>query len=473
MTHNLKAYPAYIDSGLPWVGDIPEHWETGRLDHLFSLRGETPMDDDKRVTGYLDGRVTLRSNVVGQKIKGVVKEGGWQRVHPGDFAISGMNAHLGGMGVSDSLGKCSPIYLVLEPNYRTNARFVALVVRHAAFSGALKALVNTIRFNSADFKRDDLKLINVLQPPLSEQAAIVRYLDYADRRIRRYIAAKRKLIALLNEQKQAIIHQAVTRGLDPNVRLKPSGVEWLGDVPEHWGVSRLKFESAQIVDCLHATPEYLADGAFPAIRTADVKPGKLLIAGARRVDATQYQLWTNRLQPEVGDILYTREGERYGIAAVVPAGVRLCISQRMMVFRIRPHRSSAYLMWQLNCPHVYAQAAADVIGATAPHVNVERIKNYSILVPPHSEQQAIAAFVKRESEGIDVAIQALEREMNFVREYRTTLIGDVVTGKLDVREAAAKVLDEDDDDVPPAEPDDEFLESEQEAEDADLELIEA
>jgi len=364
-------------------------------------------------------------------------------------------------------------YVLTRRSNTDDPRFLNAYFQTKSFQLSLVRIGNGILAHRMRIPMELLKCELFPRPPLAEQAAIVRYLDHADRRIRRYIAAKRKLIALLNEQKQAIIHQAVTRGLDPDVRLRPSGVEWLGDVPEHWGVSRLKFETAQIVDCLHATPEYLADGAFPAIRTADVKPGKLLIAGARRVDATQYQLWTNRLQPEVGDILYTREGERYGIAAVVPAGVRLCISQRMMVFRIRPHRSSAYLMWQLNCPHVYAQAAADVIGATAPHVNVQRIRNYAILVPPHSEQQAIAAFVKRESEGIDVAIQVLEREVNFVREYRTTLIGDVVTGKLDVREAAEKVLDEDDDDVPPAEPDDEFLESEQEAEDADLELIEA
>ena len=109
-----------------------------------------------------------------------------------------------------------------------------------------------------------------LLPPLPEQSAIVRFLDHVDRRIRRYIRAKQKLIELLNEQKQAIIHRAVTRGLDPNVRLKPSGVEWLGDVPEHWEVLRFKFAAAKIVDCLHATPKYSGNGEFPAIRTADI-----------------------------------------------------------------------------------------------------------------------------------------------------------------------------------------------------------
>ena len=240
MIADLKPYPAMKDSGVPWLGEVPGHWGLQRLDRLFELRTEVPIDGDERVTGYLDGRVTLRSNVASQKIKGVVKEAGWQRVHPGDFAISGMNAHLGGMGVSDALGKCSPIYLVLKPKRHTNAVFVSHAVRRAAHSGALKALVNTIRFNSADFKRDDLKLILVPLPTGTEQAAIVRFLDYADQRVRRYIRAKQKLIKLLEEQKQAIIHRAVTRGFNPSVRLKPSGIPWLGDIPQHWEVERTK-----------------------------------------------------------------------------------------------------------------------------------------------------------------------------------------------------------------------------------------
>jgi predicted RNase H-like HicB family nuclease len=133
----LKPYPTYKNSGLSWVGDVPAHWSLQRLDRLFTLRREEPLDGDQRVTGYLDGRVTLRSNVVGQKIKGVVKEAGWQRIHPGDFAISGMNAHLGGLGVSDSLEKCSPIYLVLRPKENANANFVSHAVRRGAHSGAL------------------------------------------------------------------------------------------------------------------------------------------------------------------------------------------------------------------------------------------------------------------------------------------------------------------------------------------------
>jgi type I restriction enzyme S subunit len=289
---------------------------------------------------------------------------------------------------------------------------------------------------------DVIKSVFLPIPPFPEQAAIARFLDYMDRRIRRHIRAKQRLIKLLEEQKQAIIHRAVTRGLDPNVRLKASGVEWLGDMPEYWEVTRLKFIAAQIVDCLHATPAYSTTGEYPAIRTADVQPGRLLLESARRVDEEHYLRWTARMAPEEGDILYTREGERFGIAALVPANVRLCISQRMMAFRIHPIHNSAYIMWQINCRHIYEQAAADLIGAAAPHVNVDRIKNFWLVLPPRPEQEMIVAAVTRAHAGPNAAIARAHDEISLLREYRTRLIADVVTGKLDVREAAARLPDE-------------------------------
>src|SRR5207253_2004736 len=150
------------------------------------------------------------------------------------------------------------------------------------------------------------------------------------------------------------------------------------NIPEHWQVTRLKFEATHIVDCLHATPKYLPDGAYPAIRTADIEPGKVRLSQARRISVQQFALWTSRLVPKESDILYSREGERFGIAALVPKGTQLCISQRMMIFRIKASQLSEFLMWQLNCQHVFAQASCDIIGSTAPHVNVEQIKNYRL-----------------------------------------------------------------------------------------------
>lgn len=212
---------------------------------------------------------------------------------------------------------------------------------------------------------------------------------------------------------------------------RDSGLPWLAEIPQHWDVSRLKFETTHIVDCLHATPPYDPEGEFPAIRTSDVEPGRLLLHQAYRLTTENYLRWTERLVPVEGDILYTREGERFGIAACVPTGVRLCISQRMMLFRIRPDRDSSYFMWQLNARHVYEQAAEDQVGAAAPHVNVEKIQNFRLLVPPLDEQREIVERIARETSRIDALVAAKQRLLDLLVEKRKAIIATAVTRGLD------------------------------------------
>jgi type I restriction enzyme S subunit len=470
MTADLKPYPAYKDSGVPWLAQVPEHWVIERLDRLFRLRSEEPLDSDQRVTAYLDGRVTLRSNVVGQKIKGVVKEAGWQRVHPGDFAISGMNAHLGGMGVSDSLGKCSPIYLVLRPKEGTNAKFVSHLVRRAAHSGALKALVNTIRFNSADFKREDLKSIWICVPPPDEQSAIVRFLDHADRRIRRYIWAKQKLIKLLEEQKQAIIHRAVTRGLDPNVRLKPSGVEWLGEVPEHWEVRKLgqiavSFRTGPFGSILHQS-DYV-EGGTPVINPTHMSRGSI-IEDSRCSVPPEVAVRLSHYRLDKYDLVFSRRGELGRCAIVRDREVGwLCgtgsIRVRVAYDGIEPE----YLIQALQVRWVGEYLSLFSVGATMDSLNTGILKGVLVLVPPAKEQRQLLDRIANETRSIDSATADARRDIDLIREYRTRLTADVVTGKLDVREAAAKLPEEPEEPEPLAEA--ETLESDEEGEGVDLE----
>jgi type I restriction enzyme S subunit len=448
MTGDLKPYPTTKDSGAPWLGEVPEHWEVRRLDTLFVLRREDPLDDDRRVTGYLDGRVTLRSNVQGQKIKGVIKEAGWQRIHPGDFAISGMNAHLGGMGVSDSLGRCSPIYLVLKPKSSTNAKFISLAVRRMAHSGLLKSLVSTIRFNSADFKRDDLKQIQVWFPSLPEQSAIVRFLDHAEHRTRRYIRAKQKLIKLLKEQKQAIIHRAVTRGLDPNVRLKPSGVAWLGDVPEHWEVKRLRSLVNGIDQGVspQAEARLAENGAWGVLKAGCVNHGVFRDSEHKRLpDGFPVD---SALAVHVGDVLVSRASgspQLVGSAGRVEVlRYRLILSDKTFRLLFCDERIVAFAVAAMNARYFRIQVEQAISGAEglANNLPLSSLKGLRLAIPPGNEAQIISSSLKDQTRGVEQLIDRAEREISLLREYRTRLIADVVTGKLDVREAAAQLRDE-------------------------------
>jgi hypothetical protein len=350
---DLKPYPEYKESGIAWARSLPATWRTERAKWLFTKMARPVRPEDEVVTCFRDGMVTLRKN---RRLRGFTEatvEYGYQGIRKGDLVIHGMDAFAGAIGVSDSDGKGTPVYNVCQSNPGVIARYYAHAVREMSQSQWILALAKGIRERSTDFRYEMFGNQRVPLPPPVEQAAIVRFLDWANGRLERAIRAKRKVIALLTEQKQAIIHRAVTRGLDPSVPLKPSGIPWLGDIPQHWEVRRLKFVANRIVDCLHATPRYSDSGSYPAIRTADISPGIVHVSKAKRVSSADYARWTERLEPVEGDILYSREGERFGIAACVPAGVQLCISQRMMAFRVAKEHWADFVMRLLRIanPH--------------------------------------------------------------------------------------------------------------------------
>jgi type I restriction enzyme S subunit len=285
-------------------------------------------------------------------------------------------------------------------------------------------------------------------PSSHEQAAIIRFLDHADRRIRRYIRAKQKLIALLNEQKQAIIHRAVTRGLDPNVRLKPSGVEWLGDVPEHWEVRRLKevispIEQGWSPQC-DAQPAGNDEWCILKVgcvnRDAfDECQNKRLPSGLDPVPALEIQ---------DGDILVSRANTRelLGLAAlVIKPRPKLMLCDKLFRFRARSGLAdSHFLVYEIRQRTSRAQIESSTNGASDSMQNIGQgvVRNLVMSLPPLAEQQQAVAALRDQTSSLAAAASRAQQEIALLREYRTRLISDVVTGKLDVRQAAAKLPDE-------------------------------
>ena len=442
MISGLKPHTEYKESGSRWLATVPSHWEVRNLRTLIRSRNERNRADLPLLSVAREKGVFVRSRTDADDNHNVIPEdlSNYKVARAGSLVINKMKAWQGSMGIAPVDGIVSPAYFVYDFAI-SNRAFGQALLRSKPYVAHFGQASDGVRVGQWDLTIAGMRQIPVLLPPPGEQAAIVRFLDWANGRLERAIRAKRKVTALLNEQKQAIIHRAVTRGLDPSVPLKPSGIPWLGDISKHWEVRRLKFVASQIVDCLHATPRYSDSGTYPAIRTADISPGVVRVSGAKRISSTDYMRWTARLEPAEGDILYSREGERFGIAACVPAGVKLCISQRMMVFRIAAEYCPEFVMRLLNSPPTYVQALQDVIGATAPHVNISTIRNYFLALPTKQEQEAVVLYIKRETHPLDTAIARLDREIELLREYRTRLVADVVTGKLDVREAAAHLPD--------------------------------
>ena len=271
-----------------------------------------------------------------------------------------------------------------------------------------------------------------LIPHLSaEQAAIVRYLDHVDRRISRYIGAKQRLIELLEEEKQVIIHRAVTRGLDPDVPLKPSGVEWLGDVPEHWEVRKLGVLFKRHGSGTTPSGDEYYGGGIPWVMTGDLTDGNVDTTKRTVTSAAVESVSALRMHPP-RSLVVAMYGATIGRTGIL--SMEACTNQACCVLADPADGIDVYFLQalvNLARPHLIEQS----YGGGQPNINSEIVKTLRVPVPPPKEQKAISAHVARVAE--NQFIDRARREIELLREYRTRLIADVVTGKLDVRDAAA------------------------------------
>jgi type I restriction enzyme S subunit len=431
---DLKPYTAYKESGLPWLGQVPEHWDSERAKWLFIKMNRPVRDEDEVVTCFRDGVVTLRKN---RRLTGFTEAtafSGYQGIRKGDLVIHGMDAFAGAIGVSDSDGKGTPVYNVCQPRPGVNAKYYAGLVRQMSQSQWILSLAKGIRERSTDFRFETFGNQVVPLPSLDEQAAIVQFLDWANGRLERAIRAKRKVIGLLNEQKQAIIHRAVTRGLDSTVALKPSGISWIGDIPEHWEARKLRQLLSRV------TERNRPDLALLSV----VREKGVIERDTEDRDGNH-----NFIPEDLSNYKVVRTGQfamnkmkawqgSYGVSPF--DGI---VSPAYFVFNLRGAggaffhtaiRSKAYVP--------FFTQASDGVRVGQWDLAEPRMKEITFFFPSEAEQVAIVDFVTRETTGISVAISQLEREIELLREYRTRLVADVVTGKLDVREAAAQLPDE-------------------------------
>jgi type I restriction enzyme S subunit len=281
---------------------------------------------------------------------------------------------------------------------------------------------------------EHFKVIGSVLPPPDEQAAIVRFLDHANRKIDGFIRAKRKLIGLLNEQKQAIIHRAVTRGLHPDVPLKPSGIPWLGDIPMHWEVTSLR-RHWRVTDCKHLTVPFVEDG-IPLASVREVQPFTLDLSRCKRTTPSWYRMLIDgNRKPMRGDLIYCRNAS-VGACALVETDLDFAMGQDVCLIRSQK-QNQRFLNYLLHSPFMDHQLELLLVGSTFKRINVAEIKGLTVVVPLREEQDAICEYLDANLSIYDTAIARTEREIALMQEYRTRLTADLVTGKLDVREAAA------------------------------------
>ena len=445
MTTPLKSYPEMKDSGVPWLGKMPSTWNIARNGGLFTQRNETGFAQLPILEVSLKTGVRVRNLEGGGRKQMMFDRDMYKRARKGDLAYNMMRMWQGAIGMAPTDGLVSPAYVVARPLCGVDPRFFLYLFRTDAYMGEVEKFSHGIVKDRNRLYWEGFKQMFSPVPPPDEQVAIVRFLDYADRRIKRHILAKQKLIKLMEEQKQAIIHRAVTRGLDPDVCLKPSGIEWLGDVPEHWEVLPLR-RRWTVTDCKHLTVPFISEGiSLASVREA--QSFDLVLTSAKRTTTEWYEkLIEGDRAPRRGDLIYCRNVS-VGACSFVNTDEQFAMGQDVCLIR-SVNQNQRYLNYFLHSPVMGRQLAALLVGSTFDRINVAEIKGLVIVVPPREEQDEISDYLDRVLRDVENTIGNARSEISLLREYRTRLIADVVTGKLDVREAAANLPDETDEFAP-------------------------
>jgi len=445
MIADLKPYPAMKDSGVPWLREMPEHWEVQRNGRRFAQRNETGFADLPILEVSLRTGVRIRNFENPDRKQVMSDRDKYKRAAAGDIAYNMMRMWQGAVGVAPTDGLISPAYVVAKPLPGTESRYFLRLFRTAAYMTEVDKYSRGIVKDRNRLYWEDFKRMPVLVPPLPEQAAIVCFLDHVDRRIRRYIRAKQKLIKLLEEQKQAIIHSAVTSGLDPNVRLKPSGVEWLGDVPEHWQVQRLKSIVRRIDQGVSPQAEnYRAEGgAWGVLKAGCVNRGVFRQSEHKRLPAS-FEFDPNLAVAE-GDVLVSRaSGSPHlvgSVGRVPPLEYKVILSDKTFRPVFIQDVDPDFMVLAMNGRYYRNQVEQAISGAEglANNLPLSSLRAFFFVLPPAQEQRKIIEHMRRSMKELQATVTHAEREIELLREYRIRLIADLVTGKLDVREAAARL----------------------------------
>ena len=415
------------DSGIEWIGEIPADWELSKIGAVYEERNEKVSDVDFQPLSV------TKQGVVPQLETAAKTNDGENRklIRKNDFVINSRSDRRGSCGISEYDGSCSLINTVLKPRRNMCNAYYSFVFRSERFADEFYRWGNGIVDDLWSTKWSNMKRIYIPAPSLQEQHRIADYLDRKCSQIDAIIARQQEVIEKLKAYKLSVITEAVTKGLNPDVPMKDSGVEWIGEIPEHWKMVRLKFLLSHIIDCPHETPIYSADGDYLVIRTADQDLGKLRTdEDMYRLDEGEYQNRIRRMPLEKDDIVYGREGERWGLACLVPESNKYCLGQRMLQFRCKRELFlPRFAMWALNSKFVYLQGAVDTIGSTSPHVNISTVRNFLIPVPNINEQQEIIEYVDKKMLQLDKEVEHRELLICKLNEYKKSLIYEVVTGK--------------------------------------------
>lgn len=436
----MKKYDEYKDSGVAWIGEVPKHWKVIKTSLAFQGigSGTTPSTSKKEYyddngngkywlqTGDLEDGIVYDTS---KKVSNIAIKECNLTFYPIDSIIIAMyGATIGKIGILGIESATNQACCVIPVTQKQIAKY--FFYEFLACKPAL--LIAAIGGGQPNISQDTIKKLKIVIPPIIEQAAIATYLDTYCAKIDNLISIQQKRIALLQELKQSVITHAVTKGLNPNVEMKQSGVEWIGDVPKHWEVCKLKHYS-QVFGRIGFRGYNQTDLVNEGEGAITLSPSNMQ-NGILNYDKCSYLSWKKYYEsPEImiynDDVLFVKTGSTYGkISYVADLPMEATINPQIVVFK-NIKGNNKYLYYLLSNDIVQMQVSLTVGGSTIPTLSQESILNYIVPLAPKVEQAAIASYLDRKCATIDTSISNAQHQIDLLQEYKQSLITEVVTGK--------------------------------------------
>lgn len=435
-----KAYPKYKSSGVDWVGDVPMHWDVKRLKLAVQLKDRKKEADDANLVPYVGlEHIESWTGRLHPLDEGLQPSGIASEFRTGNVLFGKLRPYLAKAWLAEFDGLCSSELLVLSGE-EIKGRFLRYALITDGFIREVDSSTYGAKMPRANWEFVGNCLVPV--PSANEQEAIADFLDCEAVKIDALLAKKRKLIERLKEKRAALISRSVTRGLPPKAAraarlestpmLKSSGLDWLGDVPTHWKVKRLRFISPHITVGIVVEPsKYYEDSGVPCLRSLNVKPNALVYRDLVFISPESHRLLSKSMVRR-GDLVAVRSGQP-GTTAVVDDRFDGANCIDLIIIRKPKHGDSTFISYFLNSAPAQVQFSGGAGGAIQQHFNIATAADLWLVEPPTEEQDAIASFLDLETAKIDRMVSRVETAIERLLEYRTALISAAVTGKIDVR----------------------------------------
>ena len=433
---SVPKHQSYKDSGVSWLGLIPSHWATRRTRRLCEIK--------KRIVGEL-GFDVLSITQTGIRVKDTESNDGqvsmdyskYQLVEPGDFAMNHMDLLTGFVDISPVRGVTSPDYRVfsLREENVADPKYMLYLFQNGYINRVFYAFgQGSSQFGRWRMPSDQFNELTLPLPPLEEQVSIAAFLDREIAKIDTLVDEQERLVALLKEKRRTVISKAVTKGLDPNVPVKDSGVAWLGNVPAHWAISSLKrIVETPITDGPHETPNFPDEGV-PFVSAEAVSSGLLNFEKKRGyISHEDHQRYSLKYLPRRGDIFMIKSGATTGVTAIVETDLEFNIWSPLAVVRCNEYCDPYFVLNFMRSKNFLEAVTLNWSFGTQQNIGMGVVENLSVPVPPRAEQKQIVAFLSTVVGKLDSLTAEADGAIPLLKERRSALISAAVTGKIDVR----------------------------------------